>query len=84
MRDVQDALLVQLALSDQGCDVRADGIFGGVTARFIRAFQRSKELPETGVADAGLIRRLISIGDQGRTAGSLSRTHPTESGTCRS
>lgn len=56
-----DVRLVQLALSDQGCDVRADGIFGGVTARFIRAFQRSNELPETGVADAGLVQRLISM-----------------------
>ena len=56
-----DVRLVQLALSDQGCDVRADGIFGNGTSKFIRAFQRASELPETGVADAGLIHRLITM-----------------------
>jgi chitosanase len=54
-----DVRLVQLALSDQGCEIVADGIFGTSSARFIRAFQRSGELPETGAADAGLIHRLI-------------------------
>ena len=56
-----DVRLVQLALSDQGCDVRADGIFGNATAKFVRALQRSSDLPETGVADAGLIERLIAL-----------------------
>ena len=56
-----DVRLVQLALSDQGCDVRADGIFGNGTAKFIRAFQRTNDLPETGVADVGLIRRLVKL-----------------------
>jgi chitosanase len=56
-----DVRLVQLALSDQGCDVRADGVFGNGTAKFIRAFQRASELPETGVADPGLIHRLITM-----------------------
>ncbi len=56
-----DVRLVQLALSDQGCDVRADGIFGNATARFIRALQRTSELPETGVADTALIQKLISM-----------------------
>jgi chitosanase len=56
-----DVRLVQLALSDHGCDVRADGIFGPVTARFIRAFQRTSDLPETGVADAVVIHKLISM-----------------------
>lgn len=55
-----DVRLVQLALSDQGCDVGADGIFGNVTARFIRAFQRTTDLPETGVADASLIHKLVA------------------------
>jgi chitosanase len=55
-----DVRLIQLALSDQGCDVRADGVFGNATAKFIRAFQRASDLPETGVADAGLIHRLIT------------------------
>ena len=56
-----DVRLVQLALSDQGCDVRADGIFGNGTARFIRVFQKTSALPETGVADVALIRRLMTM-----------------------
>jgi chitosanase len=55
-----DVRLVQLALSDQGCELRADGVYGPVTARCIRAFQRSVELPETGIADAGLIQKLLA------------------------
>lgn len=58
-----DVRLVQLALSDQGCDVRADGIYGNASARFIRAFQRTSELPETGIADAALIQKLLALGD---------------------
>lgn len=54
-----DVRLVQLALSDQGCDLRADGIFGSASERFVRAFQRASELPETGVADPTLIHRLL-------------------------
>ena len=56
-----DVRLVQLALSDQGCDVRADGIFGNGTARFIRVFQKTSALPETGVADVALVRRLMTM-----------------------
>lgn len=56
-----DVRLVQLALSDQGSDVRADGIFGNGTAAVIRWFQRTHALPETGVADVGLIRRLVEM-----------------------
>lgn len=56
-----DVRLVQLALSDQGCDIRADGIFGNATARFVRALQRTSDLPETGVADASLVQKLISM-----------------------
>lgn len=59
----QDVRLVQLALSDQGCDIRADGIFGNSTARFIRAFQRTGDLPETGVADVTVIDRLLALAD---------------------
>jgi chitosanase len=56
-----DVRLVQLALSDQGCDLRADGIFGLSTARFVRAFQRTSDLPENGIADVDLIDRLIAM-----------------------
>lgn len=57
-----DVRLVQLALCDQGCELRADGIYGPITARCIRAFQRDNDLPETGIADAALIHRLIAEG----------------------
>ena len=56
-----DVRWLQLALSDQGCDLRADAIFGNVSARFVRAFQRSHELAETGVADARVIERLLEL-----------------------
>lgn len=56
-----DVRLVQLALSDQGCALRADGIFGHTTARFVRALQRTQELPENGVADAALVHRLLAM-----------------------
>jgi chitosanase len=56
-----DVRLVQLALSDQGCDIRADGVFGPTTARFVRALQRTQDLPENGVADIGLIHRLMAM-----------------------
>ena len=56
-----DVRWLQLALSDQGCDVRADGIFGNVSARFVRAFQRSHELAETGVADWRVIESLLEL-----------------------
>ncbi|MEJ8838222.1 peptidoglycan-binding protein [Ramlibacter sp. AN1133] len=56
-----DVRLVQLALSDQGCELRADGVWGPVTARCIRAFQRASELPETGIADAALIQKLLAL-----------------------
>jgi chitosanase len=55
-----DVRLVQLALSDQGCDLCADGVYGPVTARCIRAFERSLELPETGIADAALVQKLLA------------------------
>ena len=58
-----DVRLVQLALSDQGCGILADGIYGTASARSIRAFQRTSELPETGVADAALIHRLLAADD---------------------
>lgn len=57
-----DVRLVQLALSDRGCEVQADGIFGSVTGRFVQALQRASALPDNGVADPELIRRLIAMG----------------------
>jgi len=55
-----DVRLVQLALSDAGADVKADGIFGQTSSRLVREFQRTHGLPATGVADLALIARLIA------------------------
>lgn len=54
-----DVRLVQLALSDLGADVKADGVFGGASARCIKDVQAARGLPVTGVADIGLIGALI-------------------------
>lgn len=56
-----DVRLLQLALSDQGCDITADGIFGSASARFVQAFQRTSGLPQNGAADPGLIGRLVTM-----------------------
>lgn len=61
MRRGLDVRLVQLALSDQGCELRADGIYGNVTARCIRAFQRSHDWPESGIAAPSLIQKLLAV-----------------------
>lgn len=55
-----DVRLVQLGLSAQGADVKADGVFGQTSARLIKAYQAAQGLPATGVADAALIARLTS------------------------
>lgn len=55
-----DVRLVQLGLSDLGCDIRADGVFGTTSANLIRKFQLDNKLPQTGVADAALIARLVT------------------------
>lgn len=55
-----DVRLVQLALSDLGGDVVADGVFGNASQRRIAEYQRREKLPETGVASPELIARLVS------------------------
>lgn len=53
-----DVRLVQLALSDAGLDVKADGVFGAGSASAIKRYQADAGLPATGVADLALIGRL--------------------------
>lgn len=55
-----DVRLVQLALSELGADIRADGVFGGASARCVKAVQGARGLPPTGVADIALIGALVS------------------------
>ncbi|MBI5041258.1 MAG: chitosanase [Gammaproteobacteria bacterium] len=54
-----DVRLLQLGLSDQGEDIKADGIFGQTCLRRIKDYQAAHNLPATGVADAALIARLV-------------------------
>ncbi len=54
-----DVRLLQLALSDQGAAIKADGVFGGASARCLRELQVIRGLPATGVADPALIAELV-------------------------
>lgn len=56
-----DVRQVQLALSDFGMLLTADGVFGPVTAQTVKEYQVKKALPPTGVADIGLIAALLKI-----------------------
>ena len=53
-----DVRLVQLGLSDQGADIKADGVFGQSSSKCVREYQASQGLPATGVANVALIARL--------------------------
>lgn len=53
-----DARLAQLALSERGAAMTADGIFGRVTRAHVMDFQRREGLPATGAVDAALFERL--------------------------
>ncbi|WP_431104639.1 chitosanase [Roseateles noduli] len=54
-----DARLLQLALSNLGADIKADGVFGGASARCVKETQIARGLPATGVADVALIGALV-------------------------
>lgn len=58
-----DVRLLQLGLSlaDHQCDIRADGIFGTGTARWVKRHQQASGLPQTGVADAALVAQLAAV-----------------------
>ena len=55
-----DVRLVQLGLSFNGSDIKADGIFGQTSARLLREYQNANHLPATGTADAALIAQLTA------------------------
>ncbi len=54
-----DVRLLQLGLSDQGMDIKSDGIYGQTCLRRIKEYQAAQQLPVTGVADAALLARLL-------------------------
>jgi chitosanase len=49
-----DARLVQLALSERGANLQADGVFGRLSSRCVADHQRAIGVPATGVADRAL------------------------------
>ncbi len=53
-----DVRLLQLGLSEQGADIKADGIYGQTCLQHIKAYQTAHNIPVTGVADAGLVAQL--------------------------
>lgn len=55
-----DVRLVQLALSEEGSDITADGIYGSDTVRCVKAYQTAHGLPPTGVAAPALIVELAA------------------------
>ena len=55
-----DVRLVQLALSERGADVRADGVFGRASGNCVADFQRAEGQPVTGVADRALVASLAA------------------------
>lgn len=55
-----DVRRIQLALSERGADIRADGVFGRASATSISDFQRSEGLPATGVASCALVTQLAA------------------------
>jgi chitosanase len=55
-----DVRLVQLALSERGASIRADGVFGRATGDRVADHQRSSGLLVTGVADRALVLSLAA------------------------
>jgi chitosanase len=49
-----------LGLSQNGIDVRADGVFGNASASAIKIYQNNQRLPVTGIADIALIANLTA------------------------
>lgn len=54
-----DVRLVQLAMSNLGADIKADGVFGSASARCVKETQIARGLAVTGVADIALIGTLV-------------------------
>lgn len=55
-----DVRLVQLALSDAGSEIKADGVFGQASVRCVKELQIAHGLPVTGVMDIALIGELVN------------------------
>jgi chitosanase len=55
-----DVRLLQLALSQTGNDVRADGVFGRASSRAVADHQSRIGVPVSGVADRPLVRSLAT------------------------
>jgi chitosanase len=55
-----DVRLVQLALSERGADVRADGVFGRASAIGVGEYQRALGVAVTGVANRALVVELAA------------------------
>lgn len=55
----RDVRLLQLALSDLGENVLADGVFGQALFKCIKNYQSAHGLPPTGIADLDLIAKLV-------------------------
>jgi chitosanase len=55
-----DVRLVQLALSERGADIQADGVYGRASSNSVSDFQRASGLPATGVADRALASMLAA------------------------
>lgn len=58
-----DVRLLQLGLSlaDHQCEIRADGIYGSTTARWVKRYQEASGLSPTGVADPALVAKLATV-----------------------
>ena len=54
-----DVRLLQLGLSEQGVDIKTDGIYGQTCLKRIKEYQAANNIPVTGVADAALIAQLV-------------------------
>lgn len=54
-----DVRLLQLGLSAQGAEIKADGVFGKSSGEHIKTYQKKKGLPPTGIADAALVLEIV-------------------------
>jgi len=55
-----DVRLLQLALSENGLDIKADGVFGQTSFARLKAYQTARGLPATGIAEPALILELLN------------------------
>lgn len=55
-----DVRLLQLGLSDEGADIKADGVFGQASVRCVKEHQIARGLPVNGLADIALISQLVT------------------------